>query len=71
MICVVLEHRSPNDVMDIVKELRAKGLVQGVDFDFAYVPPTEDWIRGVSTPKCTKFFFYNEKQATLFSLRYS
>ncbi len=71
MITVVIRDKNPNEIMDIVKELRNKGLVQGQDFDFAYTPSTEDWMNGVRTSKYTTFTFYSEKHATLFALKYS
>ena len=71
MIQVVVENKSANDVMDIVRELRAQGLVQGHDFDFAFqqaVYTSDSW-----TPvslRQTVFSFHTEKYATLFALKY-
>ena len=33
---ITIENRGVSDVLDIVKELKTSGLVQGVHFDFAY-----------------------------------
>jgi hypothetical protein len=35
-ITINVEDKDPNEILDIVKQLRASGLVQGVHFDFAY-----------------------------------
>lgn len=71
MIEVVLPDKEPNDVLDIVKELRNKGYVQGVDFDFQYKPPKyNDWAMDPEYNRMTIFMFYTEELATYFSLRY-
>ena len=58
--------------MDIVRELRAQGLVQGKDFDFKYIPTTyDDTGFQVLDNRHMMFTFYNEKYATLFALKYS
>lgn len=72
MIEITLYRKDPNAVMEIVRELRQMGWIQGVDFDFSYRPPSYE--SGYSfeeiKPKHTVFTFYNEKYATLFSLKY-
>lgn len=71
MIRVILRNRNANEIMDIVRELRAQGLVQGVDFDFAYSQATynnDGWEQ--VEPKHTIFSFHTEKYATLFALKY-
>jgi hypothetical protein len=58
--------------MDIVKQLRKQGLVQGKDFDFAFHKATytaDSWT--AVTPRHAVFTFYTEKHATLFALKYS
>jgi hypothetical protein len=55
--------------MDIVRALRADGLVQGHDFDFAFHQSRWDDMIG-EIPKETVFTFYTEKYATLFALKY-
>ncbi len=57
---------------EIVNDLKGMGLVLHKDFDFAYVPPKWDDFsyEGVER-KHTRFTFYNDKHATMFSLRYS
>lgn len=61
----------PNHVMDVVKELRIKGYVQGTDFDFEYHKPEFDDL-GIEAVynRYTVFKFYKEELATWFSLRY-
>jgi hypothetical protein len=60
----------PNQVMDIVRELRQQGMVQGQDFDFAYHQRKWDEIVG-EIPKHTDFVFYNDQLATWFQLKYA
>lgn len=60
----------PNQVMDIVRELRQQGMVQGQDFDFAYHQRKWDEIVG-EIPKHTDFVFYNDQLATWFRLKYA
>jgi hypothetical protein len=72
MTKIVLHDIDASRAMEIVKELRSSGLVQGEDFDFRYKPSEdnnftyEDVIR-----KHTVFVFYKEKYATLFALKYA
>ncbi len=70
-IKVVVHHLKPPEVMEIVKELRQQGYVQGTDFDFAFSPAkyNNDGWEAVS-PRQTVFTFYKEKYATLFALKY-
>lgn len=71
MIEVTLNNYSPNDSMEIVRELRSKGLVQGKDFDFKYCPSKYDDITGHHiSSRCTVFRFYEEKWATWLALKY-
>jgi hypothetical protein len=66
---VVLDRRDPNEILEIVRELRDSGLVQGVHFDFAYNQTRWDDMIG-EIPKQTVFTFHEEKYATLFALKY-
>jgi len=68
-ITVVVENRDVSDVLDIVKELKASGLVQGVHFDFAYNQSHWDPMIG-DVKGFTNFTFYEEKYSTLFALKY-
>ena len=67
---IVIDYKDPNQILDIVKELRASGLSQGVHFDFAYNQSRWDEMIG-EIPTHTTFTFYTEKYATLFALKYS
>jgi hypothetical protein len=71
MIKIVIYKKNPSEIIEIVRELRAHGLVQGADFDFRYYP-TEDnnFSYEDVIHKHTVFTFYEDKQATLFSLKY-
>jgi hypothetical protein len=56
--------------MDIVRDLRAKGMAQGIDFDFSF--RQSEWTDVIEpVPSHAAFTFYNEKQATFFSLQHS
>lgn len=60
-----------NETLEIVRELRAQGLVQGKDFDFKYEKPSwhpESYEQMQS--RHAEFKFYDDKYATLFGLRY-
>lgn len=72
MIVVRLFNRPPQEVLDIVKELRSIGWTQGVDFDFKFYPAVYNSIEFVEvSPKRTEFNFYTEKYATLFALKWA
>lgn len=61
----------PAQVMDIVTELRSKGYVQGVDFDFEYHKPKyNDWSGDAVYNRYTLFRFYKDELATWFRLVY-
>jgi len=68
-ITVVVEDKNPVAVIEIVKELRASGLIQGVHFDFAYNQSRWDPMIG-DVKGFTNFTFYEEKYSTLFALKY-
>ena len=74
-----IDNLDVNDTLEIVRALRAQGLVQGKDFDFSYNKPLHrDWNNydqadepdWVIVPKHALFKFYDDKYATLFGLRY-
>jgi hypothetical protein len=69
MIEVVVDHKGVNDILDIVRELRASGLRQGVHFDFAFNKSRWDEMIG-EVPLHTIFTFYEDKYSTLFALKY-
>jgi hypothetical protein len=72
MIKVIVKDKTANDVLDIVRELRAQGLVQGTDFDFAYNKTQYDnFSYEPAVKQHTVFSFHTEKYATLFALRYA
>jgi len=68
-VTITIENRSVTDVLDIVKELKTSGLVQGVHFDFAYNQSRWDPMIG-DVKGFTHFTFYEEKYSTLFALKY-
>lgn len=68
---IIVKNRIVQEIMDIVRELRTQGLVQGVDFDFAYKPPVWDnFSHDPVQEKHTVFTFYTEKYSTLFAIKY-
>lgn len=57
--------------MELVRELRAKGLVQGKDFDFAYQQAKYDYFSSeVHQLKGCTFTFKDSKWATFFRIKY-
>jgi hypothetical protein len=71
LIEVKLIDKLPIEFLVIVNELKEKGYVQGVDFDFAYHPPKFDDFSGDAVyNRCVIFTFYKEELATWFSLIY-
>lgn len=71
MIEIKIYNKDPNAVMEIVRDLRKSGWVQGKDFDFAYNKPTFDDQWHEVEPRHTIFTFYVDKYATVFSLKYA
>jgi len=71
MIEIKLFHKQPTEVMEMVREMRKMGWWQGVDFDFTYYPAryNNDGHEAVA-PRQTNFLFYNEKYATIFTLKF-
>lgn len=70
MTVIKLLDKDPGSIIDIVKELRASGLVQGKDFDFAFHRTRWDPMIG-DVKGFTHFIFYKEKLATWFALKYA
>jgi hypothetical protein len=66
---VTITNKTAIDALDLVHKLKAKGYVQGVDFDFAFYQSKWDDMIG-EIPKQTQFTFYKEELATWFSLLY-
>ena len=65
-------NKDVNEVMEIVRNLRAQGIAQGTDFDFAYFQTKYDPISGhLVEGRHAVFMFRTEKYATLFTLKYS
>ena len=69
---VVLANITPDQMLDIVRDLKKQGLVLERDFNFRYEPAHYDnaggW--GQLTPKQCVFTFTDEKFSTLFILKY-
>lgn len=66
---VEIFHDNVGYILDIVKELRDKGYVQGSDFDFAFIPVEIDNSNyQIIKEKHTVFMFYKEELATWFTL---
>ena len=71
MLVVKVAHRPVTEIIDIVKELRLQGLMQGEHFDFSFHQTEYDPITGhLIEDRYTLFTFYAEKYATLFALKY-
>lgn len=60
--------------MEIVRELRSTGLVQGQDFDFSWhrscYNQENDFSYLEQKPVRAEFTFYKEKYATFFKIKY-
>ncbi len=68
---VIIKHLSPNATIDIIRDIREQGLVQGKDFEFSYHQSTWDSnSQEAVEAEHTIFKFYEEKWATWFSLKY-
>lgn len=68
---VILEGLTSNECMDIVRELKEQGYVQGQHFDFEFVPTESDYITGhFKVLKHTNFTFYVDSLSTWFKLKY-
>jgi hypothetical protein len=70
MMKVRMDGMLPRQAMETVSELRDKGYVTGIDFDFTYYPSVNDRFTGPTKPCYTIFTFYKESLATWFTLRY-
>lgn len=71
MIEVIIAKQTANDIITIVHELRDQGLVQGVDFEFAYHSADYDnWSGDVIYNKHTVFRFADPTVASWFTLKY-
>lgn len=66
----ILENRRVDQILDVVKELRAAGLVQSKDFDFRWEPAHYDWSGDAECGSRATFTFYTEQYATMFELKY-
>lgn len=69
MVTFKLNNKSPDEILNIVKQLRAEGYIQGQDFDFAYFRTRWDPMIG-DMEGFTNFTFYNDKKATMFALKW-
>lgn len=59
-----------NRAMELVRELRAAGLVQSKDFDFVFHPSTWDGF-SAERQRHVVFAFYTEKYGTFYALKWS
>lgn len=58
-----LYQTNPNDIIEIVRYLRNKGLIQGKDFDFSYNPGKWDYMGNENlVKKHTTFTFYKDSE---------
>ena len=69
--CVQIDEINPNEVMDIVRELREKCLIQGTDFDFKYNPKQYDSTGfDLLSSNNVEFYFQDGRWATFFRMKY-
>jgi hypothetical protein len=69
MIQVKLYNGDATRIIEIVRELRLQGLVQGQDFDFSFNQLKWGNVIG-ERQKATVFTFYTENWASWFILKY-
>ena len=69
MITVTITDKEPNEVLEIVHQLRREGMIQGQDFDFAFKQSQWDEMIG-EIPKHADFMFHTEQLASWFSLKW-
>jgi hypothetical protein len=67
----VTVHCDADQGMELVRELREAGLVQGKDFDFVYHPYNYDNFTGQNIYRHVVFAFYTEKYGTFYALKWS
>lgn len=67
---VRIKNKNATEAMDVVRELREKGYMQKVDFDFEYHHQELDDPQDITEQRHTLFTFYKEELATWFSLKY-
>lgn len=64
-----------NRTIEIVHELKQMGWVMGKDFDFAHLKPEYDNFTGFNydpvKERRTMFTFYNDSNASFFTIKYS
>ncbi len=71
-----VEHINANRTLDIVYELRAMGLQNGVDFNFAYINRKQGWLtldedgEPYEEPWGAEFTFTDDKWAIWFALKW-
>lgn len=71
MIEVKIIDIMPVDALALVNELKQKGYIQGIDYDWEYHKPEfNDFSGDTVYSRYTIFKFYKEELATWFSLRY-
>lgn len=70
---IKLYHKDIRATLEIVHDLRAQGLEQGQDFDFAFHPSTGwDLLDHVDSDNAhVSFMFYHKKWATWFELKWT
>lgn len=68
---IVFNNVTPTDLIEVVRAMRTKGLIQGKDFDFSYHLGAHDYLNG-SPPvdKHAVFSFYDDQLASWFTLKY-
>lgn len=67
MTAVRLSELNSNRILEIVYELREQGLVQGVDFNFKYIPG--GYVDGMGwVPRSVIFEFADESYSTWFTI---
>ena len=67
MKSITVHGKSSNEIIDIVRQMKEHGWINGVDFDWEYHKPV-DYDR--VNDRYTIFNFYKEEYSTYFALRW-
>lgn len=71
MDTVYVPDLNAEQTMQLVRDLRAKGLAQGRDFNFRYNPSSQEDLFSAPKPPGAEFTFTDAKWATFFRMKYN
>lgn len=73
MKSIKIYHKSANEIIEIVQQLKVHGWKLGIDFDWSYHKATYNFVNPSDevTPKHAIFTFYKEEYSTYFVLKWA